>query len=279
MERKTVDRPPLFCPDEIVRIVKAAPGRYEGRYYLSPVGFVEPDALLGREGVVWNAHPAADHKGWRIGIEIVVRGDGSAVPLTESSRSPVFRQPDPAEDYFVASPTLPEECLESTGLVQEWGEGGEGPVNLVPVERVAGTGWRDHLDLALVTDVPDLSDRRRALGLEPPWYDWDAVDAIAKDAAAAIGQLVGLAEEVRWDSAAEGGSLAITDFHVYPKGSVLAAHARVTSSPQEGWIHSEDEDGWLLSHWRRPGSSDATFLAAGVRDAEITCKSYASPGV
>src|SRR5262245_49383524 len=180
MARKTVDRPPLFCRNEIVRIVKAAPGRYEGRYYL-PTGFVEPDALVGREGVVWNAHPAADHRGWRIGIEIVVRGDGSAVPLTESSRNVVAGRPEPVDDQFLASPDLPEESLESTGLVEQWGEGGQGPVNLVPAGCAADTGWRDHLELALITDVLDLSDRHRALGSEPPWNDWDAVDAIAKN--------------------------------------------------------------------------------------------------
>jgi hypothetical protein len=279
MERKTVDRPPLFRRDEIVRIVKPAPGCYEGRYYLSTVGFVEPDAMVGREGVVWNAHPAADHRGWTIGIQIVFRRDGSAVPLTEGSRNVVAGLLEPSDDQFLALPDLPEEALESTGLVEQWGEGGQGPVNLVPVERTAGTGWRDHLELTLITDVLDLTERHWALGLEPPWNDWDAVDAIAKDAAAAIGQLVALAEEVRWDSAAECGSLSITDFRVYPKGPVLAAHPQVTSSPRKGWIHSEDEDGWPLSHWRRTGSSDATFLATGVREAEITCKSYTSPSL
>jgi hypothetical protein len=53
---------------------------------------------------------------------------------------------------------------------------------------------------------------------------------------------------------------------------------RIIGAPERAWMHGEDEHGFLVSRWHRPVSDPgAVFLVPSVRQAEVTCYSYASP--
>jgi hypothetical protein len=219
--------------------------------------------LVGRDGVVWFAHPAANHRSWRILVETLYRRDGIAVPVFERNRD------DWGEDVFVDAIDVAEEVLESTRLVQEWADGGEGPARFVPLERATGAGWRDHLEITLFaflneTTRDDIDEETR---------DWQAIERIQEAAASTARELVASEEDVHWTAF----DSVIESFIVYPSVDVVAAYERITAAPDEGWIHAEDDEGWPVSSWRRPGLPGAVFLAKGINNAEVTCRSYASP--
>jgi hypothetical protein len=256
-----VERPPRFRPDEVVRIMSAAPGEDEyldGRFRL-----VDSDEWAGRDGVVWFAHPAGDHRSWRIVFETLYLRNGVPFSVLDRARD------DLSEEVYSTVLDVAEEALDSTGLVEQWGAEGEGPPRYVPLEDATGSGWRDHLEITLFAFLGEFARGQ----IDDATRDWDAIDVIQQAAAVAACDLAQSDEDVRW----HGFDSVIDSFDVYPKGDVLTAYARVTGTPSDGWIHAEDRQGWPLSSWRHPASGDIVFLADGINNAEVTCRSYGSP--
>jgi hypothetical protein len=239
-----------------VRIVSAPLGDAFGRPFVT-------EKLVGRDGVVWSAHPARDHGTWRIGLRTLYLDDGDPFSVFESERD------DLAEEVFVTFLDVAEETLESTGFLHKQGDEGEGPPRFVHLQQATATGWRDHLEITLFAFLHETYRGE----IDESERNWEAIDAIQQAAAATACELAASDEDPRW----EAYDSIIESFVVHPRDDVVAAYARVTAAPDEGWIHAQDEDGWPLSSWRRPASSGAVFLASGVNDAEVTCRSYASP--
>lgn len=255
MELGCVERPPRFRADEVVRIVSATG---ENEYLDGRFRFKDPEELVWSRRCCLGRPPRDRSPHWRIGLRSLYLREGVPFSVFEQNRD------DLAEDVYSTMLDVAEEQLESTGMVEQWGGEVEGPPSFVPLEQ-ATVGWRDHLDIKLFA----LLGQGLLSKVDPEKLDWDAMDVVKQAAAAAAFELAGSNQDADWRW--------YYPWLVYPAGDVAAAYARLTAAPAEGWIHSYDDKGWPLSGWHRPASSDDVFLDRGIDNAEVTCRSYASP--
>jgi hypothetical protein len=165
-------------------------------------------------------------------------------------------------DVFVGSDSLvwdfSEAYLASTGLVEIMDE--RGNTQRVSLDPAQHRPWRDDL----------------LIGLETETTVTEEVEALAKEAAAALRKLVDV-DEIEWRLDERKDEPFGITLWAYPTGDALEAFVKIVGTPAQGWEYDEDESIFISARWERQSGTPVIFLSPGVRAADVSYRRWTSP--